>query len=75
MIHPPNPKTPIDRIDELESHTQLISSLEWAQQQSQTTNPRLLTTSFDGTARIWNYSRQRWKAEFKIVEIFVKQIF
>ena len=65
MIHPPSGNS-IDRIAELSDHNQPISSLEWAQDKNDKVSPRLLSTSFDGTARIWSFSSQKW--ECKVID-------
>ena len=63
MIHPPwldKETNPIERIDELQDHTALITATEWSRNPSTHERPRLLSGSFDGTARIWSYARQTW---------------
>ena len=67
MIHPPwldKEKNPIERIDELADHVGLISGLYWSRAPiSSSVRPRLLSGSFDGTARIWSYQRRNWSAK------------
>ena len=45
------------KICELESHTNLVDSIQYANNSA-----RFLSGSKDGTARIWRYESQKWKA-------------
>ena len=73
MLKPPHLKANIDRIEELDSHVNVISSLEWAQNQSSDNPPKLLSTSFDGSARIWTFSRQKWsQIEINCITDFIE---
>ena len=73
MLKPPHLKANIDRIEELDSHVNVISSLEWAQNQSFDNPPKLLSTSFDGSARIWTFSRQKWnQIEINCITDFIE---
>ena len=48
--------TPI-KICELESHTNIVDSIQYANNSA-----RILSGSKDGTARIWQYESQKWRA-------------
>lgn len=46
-----------EKICELEMHTERVDSIQYSHRDS-----RFISGSKDGTARIWRYERQQWKA-------------
>ena len=65
MIHPPwmdKETHPIERVDELQDHSGLITAIDWSKKSSVLTRPRLLSASFDGTIRVWKYKRRKWES-------------
>ena len=53
---------PIERVDELQDHSGLITAIDWSKKSSVLTRPRLLSASFDGTIRVWKYKRRKWES-------------
>ena len=65
MIHPPwmdKETHPIERVDELQDHSALITAIDWSKKSSVLARPRLLSASFDGTIRVWKYTRRKWES-------------
>lgn len=63
MLLKPDSPHGVDRIAELDAHTGCISSLEFCQIQSSKIPPKLLSTSFDGSAIIWRMEKGNWKIQ------------